>query len=296
MKARPWLIALACSVSPMVLAQQPVFRSNIDAVRVDVSVMNGVRPVAGLTAANFTLTDGGVPQTIDRVEVDTVPLNIMLVLDTSGSMFGERLKDLIAASRRLIETLKPSDAAALMTFNEPAELLVPMTHDRQPLLARIDALKAEGATSLYDGLFLALQMRPETTEARSVALVFSDGRDTASWLSRASVTEAVRRSGVVTHIVELTAQSLPLPRMRFGGLSSVLAGLADAGGGRRWHAASSSDLQELFARVLEELRSRYLLTYSPTGVAREGWHDVKVSLKGARGDVIARPGYFVGPQ
>ena len=75
----------------------------------------------------------------------------------------------------------------------------------------------------------------------------------------------------------------------------VLDDLADAGGGRRWSASSSRDLRELFARVLEELRSRYLLTYSPTGVAREGWHDVKVTLKGARGDVIARPGYFVTP-
>jgi VWFA-related protein len=266
-------VALACVVSPLVLAQQtPVFRSSVDAVRVDVSVMNGVRPVAGLTAANFVLTDGGVPQAIDRVEVDSVPLNIMLVLDTSGSMFGERMTDLIAAARRLVEALKPADAAALMTFNEPAELLVPMSHERAPLLARIDGLKAEGATSLYDGMFLALQMRPETTEARSVALVFSDGRDTASWLSKANLTEAIRRSGVVTHIVELALPVLPNTARR--GLSMVL-------------------LRELFARVLEELRSRYLLTYFPAGVVREGWHDVKVSLKGARGEVIARPGYFV---
>lgn len=291
MKVLPWLIALSCGVSPMVLAQQPVFRSGVDAVRVDVSVMNGVRPVTGLTAANFTLTDSGVPQKIDRVEVDTVPLNIMLVLDTSGSMFGERLKDLIAASRRLIETLKPNDAAALMTFNEPAEMLVPMTHERAPVLEKIDALKVEGATSLYDGLFLALQMRPETTDARSVALVFSDGRDTASWLSKASITEAIRRSGVVTHIVELTPQLQP--RLRMTGIANILDDLADAGGGRHWPATSSSDLRELFARVLEELRSRYLLTYSPTGVGREGWHDVQVTLKGARGDVISRPGYFV---
>ena len=63
-----------------------------------------------------------MPQAIDRVEVDTVPLNIMLVLDTSGSMFGEPLTDLMAASRRLVEALKPGDAAALMTFNEPARV------------------------------------------------------------------------------------------------------------------------------------------------------------------------------
>jgi VWFA-related protein len=292
---RLWvLVAAACAVSPIALAQTPVFRSRVDAVRVDVSVMSGVRPVAGLTAANFALTDGGVPQTIDRVEVDTVPLSITLLLDTSGSMLGDPLTDLMAASRQLVEALKPGDGAALMTFNEPAELIVPVSDGRASLLTAIDSLKAEGATSLYDGLFLALQMRPEATDTRSVVLVFSDGQDTASWLSKSSLVEAIRRSGVVTHIVELMQVSTAMaPR---AGVWRVLDELTDAGGGRRWSAESSRDLRELFVRVLEELRSRYLLTYYPTGVAREGWHDVKVTLKAARGDVIARPGYFVPSQ
>ncbi len=59
---------------------------------------------------------------------------------------------------------------------------------------------------------------------------------------------------------------------------------------------SSRDLRALFGRVLNELRARYLLTYYPVGVTRTGWHDLKVSLKGARGDVTARPGYFVSQQ
>lgn len=290
-----WVAAtLACGMAPLVVAQTPQFRSRVDAVRIDISVMNGVRPVAGLTPANFALTDNGVVQAIDRVEVDTVPLSIMLVLDTSGSMIGERLTDLGAATRRLVEALKPDDEAALLAFNEPAQLLVPMTRKRAPLLSAIDALKAEGATSLYDGLFLALQLRPDATDARSVVLLFSDGIDTVSWLSQASVEEAVRRSGVVTHVVEL------LPPQSRGlvptDVAALLEKLADAGGGRRWSATSSRDLRKLFAEVLDELRSRYLLTYYPTDVAREGWHDVKVTLKGARGDVIARPGYFVAAQ
>jgi hypothetical protein len=55
----------------------------------------------------------------------------------------------------------------------------------------------------------------------------------------------------------------------------------------------ASDLKDLFGKALNELRARYLVTYSPNGVSREGWHDVKVTLKNARGDVMARPGYFV---
>ncbi len=90
--------------------------------------------------------------------------------------------------------------------------------------------------------------------------------------------EAARRSGVLIHVVELFTFDL-----------------ARAGGGRRWSAESSRDLRELFGRVLNELRARYLLTYYPSGVTRAGWHDVKVSVKNARGDVTARPGYFIPP-
>ena len=61
-------------------------------------------------------------------------------------------------------------------------------------------------------------------------------------------------------------------------------------------AQSSRDLRDLFGRVLNELRSRYLLTYTPKGGTREGWHDVRVTLKGARGEVTARPGYFIATQ
>ena len=63
--------------------------------------------------------------------------------------------------------------------------------------------------------------------------------------------------------------------------------------GGNWVADKASDLNNLFGKALNELRARYLLTYSLTGRKREGWHDVKVTLKGARGEVTARPGYFV---
>ena len=65
---------------------------------------------------------------------------------------------------------------------------------------------------------------------------------------------------------------------------------------RRWSAESSRDLRVLFGRVLNELRARYLLTYYPAGVSRDGWHDVKVTLRRARGEVTARPGCFIAPR
>lgn len=283
-----WTIAVAVCLTTAGQTQAPIFRSAVEAVRVDVSVMRGTTPVAGLTPANFTLADSGVPQVIDSVAVDTVPLSIVLALDTSGSLSGEGLSHLVDAARGLVQSLKPEDSLALVTFNEPAQLRVAMTRDRDAVVTALSTLKAEGATALYDALFFALQIQPQTTDARSVMLVFSDGHDTVSWLSKANIIEAARRSGVVAHMVELMPE-----RWQGAAASESLNEIATAAGGRRWSARSSRSLRELFAQALEELRSRYLLTYYPAGVAREGWHDVKVTVKGARGDVIARPGYFV---
>jgi Ca-activated chloride channel family protein len=285
-----FLVALTSAA--LTAMPQPTFRAAVDVVRVDVAVMDGLSPVPALTLEQFAVTDNGVPQEIESVAIDSVPLNLTMVLDTSGSMQGEPLKDLIDASNALVKSLRDEDAAALMTFSEAVHFRVPMTRDRARLLKSLTGLVAAGQTSLNDAAFLATQLRPiEAEDARSVLLVFSDGYDSSSWLKADQLIEATRRSRMLTHVVELAGRAVSLSRPR-----DVLSELASAGGGRRWRASSSRDLRELFGNVLNELRARYLLTYTPKGVAREGWHDVKVILKGARGDVTARPGYFVAAQ
>jgi Ca-activated chloride channel family protein len=278
--------------------QQPIFRAAVDVVRIDVSVMNGIKPVAGLTAENFVVTDNGVSQHVDSASLDTVPLNLTMLLDTSGSLAGDRLTKLIDAANGLVKSLRPEDTASLITFSEPVKMRVRATKDRPPLIDALKGLASDGATSLNDALFLAFQLRPPAAdESRSVLLVFSDGRDTASWLSGTHALEATKRSGTIVHIIELVQdQGIGVFAAARGRPSEFLDRLADTGGGRRWFARSAGDLRELFGRALNELRARYLLTYSPTGVSREGWHDVKVTLKGARGEVTARPGYFAGSQ
>lgn len=282
------LTVVACAAGLAAIhaqSSQPVFRSGVDVVRIDASVMNGANPVAGLSTENFAITDNGVTQVVDSVSLDTVPLNLMLVLDTSESVAGEPLSSLIAAARGLISNMRADEPAALVTFSDQVRLAVAETRNRQPMIEALIALKATGTTAINDAVLLALLHRPlESSETRPVMMVFSDGRDTSSWLTGAQSHEAARRSGTVVHIVEL--------RTAASG-TNFARGLAKAGGGRVWSAASAGALRELFGEVLNELRARYLLTYSPTGVARQGWHDVKVSLKNARGDVTARPGYFV---
>jgi Ca-activated chloride channel homolog len=265
-------------------AQQPTFRAAVDVVRIDASVMNGGSAVGGLTKNNFAITDNGVAQTIDSVTLDRVPLNLTLVLDTSESLLGAPFTALIAATRRLVDSRRPDEAATLITFSDQVRLAVPATRERLPLLSALNGLAAAGATSMNDAIVLSLLHRPPATpDTRPVMLVFSDGRDTASWLMSAQAQMAVRRSGMLVHVVELRSEA---------GATNFAREVARAGGGRAWSATSAGALRELFGQVLDELRARYLITYYPSGVSREGWHDVKVTLKNTRGEVTARPGYF----
>lgn len=272
-------VAIGCAVAAMRAQQTAVFRSGIEVVELDVSVMRGGQPVAGLTARDFSLTDEGAPQQIASVTLDTLPLSVTLALDTSASVSGERLRHLLDAGDGLTRALRPNDRAALITFSHGVDLVVPMTEDLNAVRQTLVRIHPGGSTALRDAVQLALALQPRDA-TRPLLLVFTDGKDTASWLSAEAVLDSARRVGIVIHVVRVASDSF-------------LDDLAQAAGGRTWSATSDRQLRELFTRALEEMRARYLITYTPHGVQKPGWHTLKVKLKTGNAEVTARPGYFV---
>jgi Ca-activated chloride channel family protein len=167
-------------------------------------------------------------------------------------------------------------------------------------------VKAGGMTALLDAVFAGLSLR-EADQGRTLLLVFSDGRDTASWLTAAKVLDATRRTDVVIYPVTLRAavpQPVVVPQegMQQGRIrvltdrpASLFDALADDSGGRVFYADNEGALSKTFVEVLSEFRQRYVLTYTPTDVANDGWHTIEVKLRGRRGEVKARRGYFASP-
>lgn len=102
------------------LLQQPApprFRVAVDAVSVDALVTRGGRPVSGLSANDFEVRDNGVPQQVKVVSVEAVPVNVVLALDVSESVAGERLASLADAGRAAVRGLRAIDRAAILTFS-----------------------------------------------------------------------------------------------------------------------------------------------------------------------------------
>jgi len=272
----------ACLIAAAALAlqvQPPVFRTGVEVVAVDVSVTRGNAPVTGLTAQDFKLTDEGVEQTIESVTLDRLPLSVTLVLDTSLSVSGNRLANLIQAGNGLLSELRGTDRASLITFSHVVERPVPMTGDFDVIRHALSTLTGSGSTSLRDAVQLAVELSPRD-KSRPLILVFTDGADTTSWLNGPAVLDTARRADVVVHVVTLEEHPF-------------LEQLTHETGGRVWSATSDRQLHDLFTRAIDEMRARYVLTFTPSGVKKPGWHELKVRLARARGDVTARPGYFV---
>ena len=256
-----------------------MFRSGVEVVELDVSVTRGGQPVGGLSAQEFSLTDNGVAQVIDSVALDQLPLSVLLALDTSQSVSGDRLRHLVDAGEGLIHALRRDDRAGLLTFSHAIELAVPMTDDVNQVVERLRTIEPTGSTALRDAVQIALDLRPRD-RTRTLLLVFTDGEDTSSWLSANAVLDSARRAAVVVHVVRVQSDTF-------------LDRLADVTGGRTFSATSDRQLRELFTRALEEMRARYLVTYTPRGVSKPGWHELKVKVKSGGADVTTRPGYFV---
>ena len=263
-------------------AQDVVFSSKVEAVRVDVLVTDRDKAVVGLKPADFEVLDNGVPQQVDLVSFEQIPLNVVLALDMSESVSGDRLEQLREASSGLLGALTKDDQAGLVTFTERVVLGSRLTKDLDNVRKAMESpLYDTGDTSIIDASFAAM-MLGESDVGRGLVIVFSDGIDTASWLTDDSVLNTAKRSDVVVYAVSVQSRLKP----------EFLRELTAATGGRLYEIEKTANLSQVFLSVLEEFRHRYLISYTPTGVDRGGWHKLDVSIKGRKAVVKARPGYL----
>jgi Ca-activated chloride channel homolog len=264
-------------------AQQATFSSKLEAIRVDALVTDRGGVIRGLQPADFEIRDNGVVQTVDLVSFQQIPLNIILALDTSSSVSGDRLDDLQKACDALLGRLSKEDKAALLTFSHIVVVRQRLTPDIASVRARVSEVIPNGETSLIDGTHAATLLAGDDG-ARNLLLVFSDGLDTASWLAPDRVLDSARRTDLVVY----AASSRDAEDSKF------LDELGSLTGGGLIKIGSTKDLSATFLRILDEFRHRYLLSYSPAGVSKDGWHRLDVRLKNRRATIRARAGYQAG--
>jgi VWFA-related protein len=300
-----WASLGALTLTATVLAQVPVFRAAVDAVLVDVEVLDGGRVVTGLGARDFELLDRGVPQAIEVGSLKDVPIDLTLLLDTSGSVEGRRLDRLKTGVKDTAQWLLADDRWRVISIEHVLHEVVPMQPASKP--TAIDALQAGGGTALYDAVIAGL-MQPTTPGRRQMLVVYTDGDDASSITNAAAMLDVARLSDAQVHVVvpiqnasrqlEAPAGSAVPVGADSGGLfpnEDTFTALTARTGGRLFIVDYEDSVATAFQRIIGEYRTSYVLQYTPTGVTREGWHELTVRVKRpGRLQVVARKGYFGG--
>jgi VWFA-related protein len=281
---RSWTLVAALSAAGSLASAQapPVFRTEVGFAYVDVFVSQGGRSVPGLRASNFELQDNGVVQQVELLASETRPVQAVLVFDSSSSVAGDKLVALRSAGEAFLNGLRPADEAALVTFSEEIAWPVRPGTDKQNVRAALGRLHPEGATAAFDALFSALTL--SDPRGRALIAMFTDGDDNLSILGAPQLRKVAERSNALVHVVGPPARTER---------SLALKEIAERSGGRFWTPDSPERLREAFAAIAASMSERYVLRYTPQGVEREGWHELTVRLRGAKGKVQARRGYWL---
>jgi Ca-activated chloride channel family protein len=275
------IAACACGVVAAA-AQEPVFRSAGEIVRVFVTATDrDGRLVTDLTQSEFEVRDEGRAQPITVFDSSPKPIQLVVLLDVSGSMVGN-LPLLRAATEQLAGRLGPDDVARVGTFGKEVVLGPAFTRDRRELLAALpESIDPEAPTPLWRAADQAMSAFEDNAERRRVVLVLSDGQDSGMTsfrekiVSPAEVIDRARLDEVMIYAVgmrsrrPLSANSgrIGIDAMRARLTEDLpdpgLARVAEESGGGYVEIRYGENLADAFARVADELHSQYLLGYVP---------------------------------
>jgi VWFA-related protein len=241
-----------------------------------------------LASSDLEVVEDGVPQKIDTFHEALDPVSIVLTLDASGSMV-KAAGSVRETAREFVRAVRKEDRLALITFADEPHIEHALSADRALTMAGIDKYVPAGGTALYDAIWDSL-LHVKNESGRRAIVVLSDGRDennpgTAPGSAHTfdEVLALTREVGAAVFAVGLG------PRID----SAVLEKLAALSGGQAYFSADVAELGTQFSRIVENLRQRYVVSYSSTNFDRNGeWRAVKIRPRTPGLVVTSTEGYF----
>jgi len=289
--------------APRATPRTPIFGAEIEVINLNVSITDPRgQYVTGLKKEDFAVFEDGVRQDLSIFAAEDLPISMVLMMDTSASM-DEKLVAARTAGKRFVRTLRPQDDAQVMQFNDRATVLQDFTADHAGLEAAFDRTEASGPTALHNALYVALKdlSRQKAGGAlrRRALVLLSDGEDTASLVSDEQVLDLARKTEINIYAISLRAKTPPeRNRMKFSQAAHLLTALTTDTGGQVHFPNSISELDAVYDRIADELRTQYSLGYVSSNKRTDGkWRRIVVRVP-ARPDLQVRHklGYFGGTQ
>jgi len=237
---------------------------------------------------DLVVFEDGVEQKVETFQEATLPVSMVLVLDSSGSM-RRASEQVVAAAATFVETLRPEDSLGMLTFADKVNVAHAITTNRLNTIETLGEYKAEGGTALYDALCDSLLML-KGIKGRRAVVILTDGRDEdnpgtgpGSVRTWDSVLRLLQDQDVTMFPVGLGSKIDP-ERLNL---------LATFSGGQAYFPQEVTELAAEFERVTENLRHRYGVGYTSTNSTRDGkWRSVEIRTRSAGIRITSRKGYF----
>ena len=277
------------------------FRSDVDLVLVPVTVTDSFsRPVLDLPKQEFTLYEDSVEQPIRYFTREDAPISVALVLDYSGSMKNKIEYESQAVKEFFIHA-NPEDEYFIITISSKPRLIASSTQSIGTIEERLASTKPQGATALYDAVYLGISKLRTARYQRRALLIISDGGDNHSRYSLKETRHLIEEADVLTYGIGIF-DDMPVPLLktveeRLGRQS--LSRLTDSSGGRTIPADDRRRIPEIAGLISRELRDQYMLGYQPSNQKRDGkWRRIRVHLaaSAAPRHIHYREGYVAPAQ
>jgi Ca-activated chloride channel family protein len=256
------------------------------------TLMNTQHELMAVGVDDLVVRENGVEQTLDTFEEALSPVSMILALDASGSMKKDAAA-VQAAARSFVAAIRPEDNLAVATFADSIWFAHDLGTERAWSYAGIDQYVAKGGTALYDAIWGSMyRLRRETT--RRVMVIVTDGRDENNAGTGPGSTHQLSEVLQMMRQAETTIFAIGLgPKVDH----DVLERLASESGGEALFPTDVSELDVMYRRIVENLRRRYLVTYTSTNTARDGgWRQVEIVSRVPNTVVKAKGGYFAPEQ
>ena len=278
--------ALAATTISLAAQQGPTFKSGTQIVSLFVTVTDPQRRlIPGLTKEDFEVFDNEKPQPLVYFDNSIRPINVVVMLDTSGSM--TLTIDLLKqAAEQFLIRLLPEDKARVGAFNDKIQFNARWSNDRDQMITDTKNLDFGNGTRLWDAVGASLGELKEI-DGRKVILIFTDGDDTESKTRLGTVLDRARAEEVMIYAIGLESKFLGQTTKPDGGLRKI----AEETGGGYFELKRATDLASTFTKVAQELHSQYVIGFTPTLLDNKV-HKLVVKLKQPGMTAQARRSYL----
>jgi Ca-activated chloride channel family protein len=284
---------------PEEFSDEDIIHINTELVTLNVRVIDrDNRPIGNVRQEELHVLEDGVPQPIESFTREEVPISYGLAVDTSGSLRSQ-LQGVIDAGKTIINSNKSGDETFLVRFisSDKIETVQDFTASKDQLMDGLDELYVEGGqTAIIDAVYVSAEHVAEYKKGddndrrRRALIVITDGEDRSSVYSQDKLFARLREEDVQIYVIgfvrELDKDGGLIRKSPRDKAVNLINKLATETGGRAFFPESLSELPQIAAEIVRDMRTQYVIAYNPTNKARDGsFRSIKVTVdEGSKSD------------